>query len=222
MGSIAGVSLLAGAATVLGSLGALALFRSRAHLSHLSALGAGLLLGAALFTMMPDASRLAPYGMALVAAGFLGMLVLQQFTARQGTDAWAVFLGMLLHSYVEGVLLGAATASRYGWVSIAALCLHKLPEGFSLSAVFAAAGYSRRYTLGAAATVGAAMVAGALSASLWWSAWQMAGGALLSLATGCFLYIGTLGMLPPAPRRQWLHVWLTVLGVMAVHAVSLL
>ena len=56
----------------------------------------------------------------------------------------AAFVGMSLHTVVDGFALGAASAEeRLGFLVFLAILAHKVPSSFSLSAILRAEGYSR-------------------------------------------------------------------------------
>lgn len=222
---VTGLSILAAMSTVLGGWTALSALQSRTKASYMAALSAGLLLGVTFFTAMPQAAR-APHGMAFVAAGFLGLLATQHLLtrnpARGSVSAAAVLAAMIAHSVVEGMVAGIAGSAGNGWMSLPALFLHKLPEGFSLAAVMLVAGHTRRRILLASAGVGAAMLTGMLAASLGLRLWPASAGGLMGVTAGCLLYIGSAEMLPGVSRKGWLHIWLVALGITAVHAATLL
>lgn len=50
-------------------------------------------------------------------------------------STFAAFLGLSLHSFFDGVALGAAKEQELQWVIFLALFVHKAPTGFSLSAI---------------------------------------------------------------------------------------
>jgi zinc and cadmium transporter len=60
----------------------------------------------------------------------------------------AAFVGMSLHTAVDGFALGAATANTdVGFLVFLAILAHKVPSSFSLSAILRDEGWSRRRTL---------------------------------------------------------------------------
>ena len=60
----------------------------------------------------------------------------------------AAFVGLSLHTMVDGFALGAATTdARLGFLVFVAILAHKIPNSFSLSAILRAEGWSRRQAI---------------------------------------------------------------------------
>jgi zinc transporter ZupT len=236
VGSIGWVALLTGAADLFGGWLTLALAPSRERVEQFTALGAGFLLGGALLTMLPEALT-AEGGALYVTAGYLGLFALRRLLAPAtqetgacagGADAgslhtgtvaavWAALMGMGIHSFLDGAALGTAMQAdaRLGWVAGLAVIAHKVPEGFTLSAMTMAATRSRRLALMAAGALGLAAVLGALLAFGWAGMLPIPHSALLGIAAGSFLYVGSADMLPTV-GRQGGGVWLVLLGATLV------
>jgi zinc transporter ZupT len=226
MGAIGIMSVLAGLANVAGGWLTASALVDRERLEQLIALGAGFLLGGALLTMLPEALGHSPNGALYVAAGHLGLFVIRRAMAGRRKEnaagpspeaALAALLGMGLHSFFDGAALGATVYfdHRLGMMAFLAVLLHKLPEGFSLAALVAAATGSRERALLATIATGLCTVGGALLAFLWADVARVDHGALIGLAAGSFLYVGSVDMLPSLPRRGP-ATWLVLLGVALV------
>lgn len=229
------VSLVAGVAGMAGGWFSLWLCRFQTRATTMLALGAGYLVGGAFFGMLPGAFQRPQYGSAFVAAGFFGFLLIQRLTAlvrRRGAAAaptspeaaWAAVLGMGLHSFFEGAMLGLALQGGHELqvVAAVALLLHKLPEGFSLAGIVMTATGSPRRSLIATGTVGLAMMAGACVGAFWSHVALVPYGALSGLVAGSFLYVGAVEMLPGLLRKDGLTPWLALLGALLAHATTLL
>ena len=64
------------------------------------------------------------------------------------TIGLAAFVGLSLHTIVDGFALGAASSeSALGFLVFLAILAHKVPSSFSLSSILRAEGYSRRRSL---------------------------------------------------------------------------
>jgi zinc and cadmium transporter len=64
------------------------------------------------------------------------------------TIGLAAFVGLSLHTIVDGFALGAASSERaLGFLVFLAILAHKVPSSFSLSSILRAEGYSRRRSL---------------------------------------------------------------------------
>jgi len=223
-------AVLSGLAAVLGSWLAATLGLSSARMQALLALGAGFLLGGALLTMVPFANRASERGGLFVALGYLGMFAfrsgLSQRSHHAGTagdasraSAVVTFLGLLLHTVIDGAALGAATGTGDRAVALAAflaVALHKLPEGFTLGAVVLAATGSARLAVGAGVALGVGTVAGAgLSLSAGLIRW-LSPSALMGLAAGSFLYVGATDVLPGLLGRGRRTATLVVVGAAVI------
>ncbi|MDP6461485.1 MAG: ZIP family metal transporter, partial [Gemmatimonadota bacterium] len=122
--------------TLAGGLAPLAREWPRATLRLLLAFGTGVLLGAAFTHMIPEAvGLLGPDVGPPVLAGFLLIYVLERFVMvhpceeegcafhRMGV---AAFIGITVHSLIDGLALGAAVAiPELSWAVAAAIILHK-------------------------------------------------------------------------------------------------
>ena len=227
MGAIGIMSVLAGLANVAGGWLTASALVDRERLEQLIALGAGFLLGGALLTMLPEALGHSANGALYVAAGYLGLFVVRRAMAGRRREtgsagpspesALAALLGMGLHSFFDGAALGATVSfdHRLGLMAFLAVLLHKLPEGFSLAALVAAATGSRERALLATVATGLCTVGGAMLAFVWADVARVDHGALIGLAAGSFLYVGSADMLPSLPKRGT-ATWLVLLGVALV------
>lgn len=221
-------SLVAALADVVGGWLTLRLALLRGELEHLTALGAGILLGSALFLLLPPAAQ-APGGPGLVTLGFGAFLLLRALShsgggAEEGPgagSAWGIFGGILLHSFFEGfaVALAVQVGGRAGLAALAAISLHKVSEGFSLAAVVLSASRSPRLSILAAAVVGLATVVGGWAALLGAQLSLLSGGAALALAAGSFLYVGAAELLPHALHRGG-SPWFVLSGMLLLYLLA--
>ncbi|MDF2628796.1 MAG: family magnesium transporter [Symbiobacteriaceae bacterium] len=231
MSAIGLMSVLAGMANVLGGWFTLSPIFSRSRMEQLVALGAGFLLGGALLTMLPGALHMTANAPVYVALGYLGLFTARRLSAsssgkpkEQGASveaAWAATLAMGLHSFFDGAAMGTAIRAdgRLGAMAFLAVFLHKLPEGFSLAALVVSATGSRRAGLLATWAVGLVTGLGALLAYSWAEVVHLPQGALMGLAAGSFLYVGTTDMLPAVPKKG-INTWLVLVGVALVYLLT--
>lgn len=129
-----------------------------------------------------------------------------------GAGSMAALLGLLLHAFFDGAAIAAAFRGRHelGVVVSLAVFLHKLPEGFSLSAVMLAAARGRLLAFLAAVALAMSTVAGALTVS--YAGAPYTTGVFLALATGSFLYIGASDMVPVTTAKSKGNILLVLLG----------
>jgi len=241
-GAILVAALAGGALPLLGRL--------RRNDTFLSFSG-GVMLGAAFFHMLPEAAQEA--GMSaipFVLVGFLLLFLLERFVlvhvcaepggaaadaghvhAHRGTGCavhtmgMAAFVGLSLHTMIDGFALGAAsTEQTLGFLVFLAILAHKIPSSFSLSSILRAEGYSRRRALLMNATfstmvpVGAAvyMLVQDLVHAPRFTAYALAASA------GTFLHLSLSDILPDLHRRGTSKVTMSVALLCGVAAMGAL
>jgi zinc transporter ZupT len=223
-------SLLAGTATVIGSL--FVLYRAggkRQDLYRVMAFASGVLLGAAFVHLIPEAmeqaARPAAWGLVI---GFAAFFALEQVTFSHACPEYCedcpvhpmglvAFAALTLHSLVDGlaVAAGFGVSAGLGLVAAFAVIVHEIPEGLAMTAIALAAGYGRRKALVLSLVVALATPVGALMA--YTGVTNIAGpllALLLGVAAGSFLYVGAADILPQLHRQR-------VRGVFALFMVGL-
>ncbi|WP_419827060.1 ZIP family metal transporter [Sphingomonas sp.] len=192
----------AGAATLAG--GVLAL-RLRRGITLVLGLTAGVVLGVALFDLLPEALRV---GDALgggtilvgVAAGLVGYMLLDRTLGAGGTPrSWRAHLGpasLALHSFIDGLGIGLAfhVSPEIAWLVAIAVLTHDVADGVNIVSLCIAADRRKaaRFWLAAdalspiaGAFAGTAIHLPATTLSL-----------LLAFFAGAFLYIGACELMP--------------------------
>jgi len=134
---------------------------------------------------------------------------------RAGHTAEVALAGLMLHALFDGVMVGAGfLVSVYlGGVLLAAVVLHKLPEGFTAASLMLARGRTRRSAFAAACALGAATLAGSLCTAF------LAGQAavVLPFSAGLTLYVAASDLVPEVNQERDLGVAVTVfLGAAAL------
>ncbi len=188
---------------------------ARAGLWRVQAFRSGILIAVAFGDVLPEAWRMAP--------GFAGWGALAAFVfcyaaesvapmdpcheaseeCRSHPLGKAAIAGLFLHSFFDGVNLGAAAfAGMPVLVAIgAATVLHKLADGFTISTMLN--GGSRGLRHAALAAVALATPIGALTSSSVASRLEpWAFSLLLAFAGGSFVYIGAAEVLPRLHRGR--------------------
>lgn len=211
-------SLLAGTATVIGSL--FVLYRAggqRQALQRVMAFASGVLLGAAFLHLIPEAVEQArlPAAWGLV-IGFAVFFALEQVTFSHACPEYCencpahpmglvAFVALTLHSLVDGlaVAAGFGVSAGLGLVAAFAVIVHEIPEGLAMTAIALAAGYGRKKTLLLSLVVALETPLGALLA---YAGVTGITGSLLALllgiAAGSFLYVGATDILPQLHRQR--------------------
>lgn len=209
-----GVGRLAAAAaavtvlTLVGGLLPIVREWSQSTVRMLLAFGTGVLLGAAFFHMIPEAAHgLGDDVGVWVLAGFLAIWVLERFIMMHPCEeehcsfhhmGLAAFFGITLHSFIDGLALGAGVAIPSLSVAVtAAIVLHKLPASVSLSGILLHCNYPRRRILYMILAFALATPLGA--AVSFFLLRDLSGPALpaaIALSAGTFLAIATADLLP--------------------------
>jgi zinc and cadmium transporter len=229
--------LLDGAAGLTGGLLPEAwLTRYRATLVGFAA---GVLLGAALLDILPDAIRAGGVSVLDFTLGtFVVMALFEWAIARhhhrrgeEPTPALPVALlgSDALHNIGDGAAIAAAflLSPRLGVTTALAVIVHEVPEEIGDYALLRAAGLSRRSALLALAGVQLSAGLGAAATLLAWTTLHQISGHVLAIAGGTFLYISGADLLPdvlrvhsgPGPRHgAMLGFLLGLLILVAEHA----
>ncbi len=105
-----------------------------------------------------------------------------------------------------------------GLLVFLAVFLHKLPEGFSMSAIMVSAARGRLTAFLAAVSLACSTLAGAIWVIT--ATERSATGMFLALATGSFLYIGASDMIPATASKDRVNILLVILGGALVYLLS--
>lgn len=206
---------------------------SKRYLRYLLGLGAGFMLAAVLLEVIPEAYELSGSRALLLVLG--GYLVVHLFVhtlsqhvhfgeethveeVRSGHTGEVALAGLMLHALFDGVMVGAGfLVSEYlGAVLLAAVVLHKLPEGFTAATLMLARGRSRKAAFGASCALGAATLVGALFTSVFASE----AGEVLPFSAGLTLYVAASDLVPEVNQERDLGVAATVFLGAAVLAAA--
>lgn len=223
---VASAGLAAGAMSLLG----VALVRvrtdwTRRHALALTAFAGGVVAGAALLHLLPEAAELTPNFYVWTTIGFLALLVMEkQFVPHFHADhvhppgdcakprsslGLMTALGFGLHALFDGLALGvsARSAEDFAFSTAVAVIAHKIPEGV---AVFTVLLHSGRSVASAQRT---ALIVAVITPVAAFASYFALGsrelqpntlGILTSLVAGAFLYIGAADLIPEAMRtRRW-------------------
>jgi zinc and cadmium transporter len=197
------------------------------------AASAGVMLGVVGGHMLPEAfdGGGANAAWALV-AGFVFMLLVERFVlphalhaphaaeehaacdpaierdhARADAAGVGVFLGLALHTVVDGVVLGTALAGDglvAGYIFLA-IVVHKIPSAFALGSILVRAGVPARRVLLAVAALGAMVGLGGALFLVARSIGEFDAGRLtpfaLAFSAGSFLHAAVTDLLPDLHRR---------------------
>jgi zinc and cadmium transporter len=175
---------------------------------------AGILLGTVFFHMIPEAGKFLTDGLGFaVLGGFLLIFAMERFVFVHACEerdcdihqmGIPAFLGISLHSLLDGVALGASLIiPQLGPVVLLAVLIHKMPDGISISSILLSAGWKRR-TVGtlnllfALTTPLGALIAYFFLSTLTAEAVAVA----IGISAGTFLAIATADILPQVHRIE--------------------
>lgn len=157
--------------------------------------------------------------MMLFLAGYLFIYTFEQiavphFHLDKNTDhsgklisssmVYAAVSGLLVHTFFDGVSLAAAAINDFhaGLLVFIAICLHKIPEGFTVASLFAASGKSIRFSALMSGLAGMVTFLGVLSvigAASWANFLTIY---TLPFAAGVTLYVAGTELLPELKHRE--------------------
>lgn len=194
---------------------------------HLVSLSAGVLLGAALLHVLPEAFESQAGAQELfltLLAGLLFFFLLEKvelyrhshhhegdghhhhhhFDAEQaGRGGYSVLVGDSIHNFCDGVLIAAAFLAdpKLGLLTALAVSLHEIPQEVGDYLVLINAGFSRRRALLFNALSGLAAVAGGLLGYFLFEPFEAALPYLMVVASSCFIYVAVADLIPQMQRR---------------------
>jgi zinc transporter, ZIP family len=216
------VLLLTGLAMISTFCGGLVAVRSHKRIHLLLGVGAGMLLGATFFDLLPesvDVGQTQGWSVRVIflflVAGFLGFYILERVLilhacpegdcaneAHRRMGRFSV-MGLIAHSTLDGAAIGAATlvSWRVGIVVALAVIAHDMSDGLNTILLVTRGETPRRSDyLFLALDAIAPMVGGVLALGLLPSPKWLA--VFLAVASGFFLYTATSDLLPEAHRRS--------------------
>ena len=197
-------------------------------LPRMVSLSAGILLGAAVLHLIPEAfessAGIEPLSWTLL-AGFVGFFLLEKSALLRhshhheddghghhhghdrmeaGPGGVLILVGDSIHNFGDGVLIAAAflTDPLLGWMTAAAIATHEIPQEIGDFIVLRNAGYSRARALSFNALSGAAAVIGGLLGYWWMGSMQDLMPYVLVLAASSFIYIALADLVPDMQRRR--------------------
>lgn len=175
----------------------------------------GTLLGASLLKLAPEAleSLAPPVALGALLAGIITFFILEKLVLWRHchddqdchvhrSTATLVIIGDAVHTFVDGVVIAAATLTSIplGFSTALALIAHEIPQEAGDFAVLLAAGYSRRRALLLNLTSGVGGVAGAATMLLFGANAPVALPYVLAFAAGNFMYVAMADLIPSLHR----------------------
>lgn len=204
---------------------------------HLVSLSAGVLLGASLLHVLPEAfeSQAGSHELFLCLLGGLMFFFLLEkvelyrhshhhegdghhhhhhYDAEQaGRGGYAVLVGDSIHNFCDGVLIAAAFLAdpALGWLTAAAVVLHEIPQEVGDYLVLLNAGFSRSRALLFNALSGLAAVLGGVLGYFLFTPFEGLLPYLMVVASSSFIYVAVADLIPQMQRRlPWRETLLQV------------
>lgn len=176
------------------------------------AAAAGVMLATALCHLLPEAVEDLGHAAGVAAlSGFVAMYVFERFLTVHICETFgcavhhiglSALFGLSLHTFANGVALGAGVLEGLGGVVFLAIAAHKVPETFSLTAILQHEGYARKQIalltmllmsmipLGAIAVMGVAQL----------TSWPVVPYAT-AFSSGTFVHVAVSDLLPEVHKR---------------------
>jgi zinc transporter ZupT len=214
-------TILAFAIAVTGGALSAVLARTHKQLCALISLGAGTLLGVAVFAIAPEClEALRWWQFALAVGTGYGLLALiskyvfhvcpacaashfdEALSHRFNEIARAMMIALAIHCTVDGLALAAGheentgSNNSFGLSMTFAICVHKIPEGLALGALLLGAGFARGKMLGFVAAVESTTILGSVFG--WFILHDVSNvwvALVVAHAGGGFLYLATHAVL---------------------------
>lgn len=203
----------------------------------------GTLGGAAMLHLVPEA--LEQRGTEEVMLLFLGGIVL--FIVMERAVRWrhthlpeghagglavtaeVLLWGDALHNFIDGIVVGIAfrASPELGWITALAVFAHEVPQEIGDFAVLLGTGMNRGRAILLNYASAAAIIPGAIVASLWSPAVSGSVAWLLPIAAGGFIYIALADLVPTlhhtrGRRAAILQIALIIAGILMIRLVGLI
>lgn len=216
LGALAGCSSFAGGHIVL---------RMPARVGLFQALAAGMVMGAALFDLLPEALALQgpamPSPLLICAAVLLACLLLRRIkrAGAKGSPAAIIPAFLVLHSLMDGASIALAfqLAGGAGWLVALAILAHDLADGVNIVSLSAGKGRAPLWLgLNALAPLLGVLLGGSLALS------PPLLSALLAAMGGIFLFIAACHLIPDSLKRchPLLTTTLAATGLLGMAAIT--
>ena len=209
---------------------------SRRHSSTLVSFSAGVLLGVGVLHILPESMEMTTKAPLFILLAFVLFYFFEHHLlihagheeqhhvnlevadchgdccTRPHPMGFVAFLGMGLHSIIDGMIIGTGFEVSYdlGFLSAIGVIAHEVPEGIAMVAILLHYGWHRKRAIQltsfvALATPGAAI---ALVNNLS----QLTLGALLATAGGSFIYIAASDLIPESHRSRGFAATIALCG----------
>lgn len=218
------LGLLAGLANLLGGILAVTSKRiTPSLLKYFVAFGAGFLLAAAFLKMIPISFEHTRWAPIFVLVGYFlihfsehtvtphfhfGEEIHLEEIGISSSVGLSALLGLTVHALFDGVSIssGYIFSPTLGILIFAAIILHKLPEGFTISSIVLAGGGSKNKALISSALLGGATILGAIVMHSIGSLFAIA----LAVSAGVSIYVAASDLIPEVNKEKGIRMSIMV------------
>jgi len=174
--------------------------------------GAGALLAAAFFDLLPEAFELGDPRQLLLWAlvGFTAFFLLERTAgwfhhhhehasnAKASGQRWLIVIGDLMHNAIDGVAIGAAFLANpaLGFITTVAVSAHEVPKELGTFAMLLSRGWRDRTVLLANVATAVATIVMAVLVYVLGSSQHLPVDILLAMTAGFFLYVAASDIIP--------------------------
>jgi ZIP family zinc transporter/zinc and cadmium transporter len=221
-------ALAAALANVIGGLIVVSNKWARQSLRYFIAVGSGFMLATVFLEMFPESLALTDSAPVLVLLGYVIVHIFEHTFASHlhfGEEIHhdelinpvvgiSAFVGMLVHTFFDGVAIGAGfiISEGVGILIFLAVLLHKIPDGFTISSIAVTSGRSPQSALAAAALLGLSTLAGVLAVNFIGGSVSYA----LPISTGSTLYVAATDLMPEVNREKGVKMAFVVFAGMGL------
>lgn len=180
--------------------------------------GAGALLAAAFFDLLPEAFEKADPRQLLLwtLVGFIVFFVLERTASwfhhhhthddGRGRQNWLVMIGDLLHNMIDGIAIGVAflTNPATGFITTIAVSAHEIPKELGTFGILLSRGWRDKKVIVANIATAVGTLIAATLVYLLGSSTKLPVAELLAMTAGFFIYVAASDIIPDIheqPRR---------------------
>lgn len=216
------LGIVAAIASFLGSLIVIGKRKiTKNFLFYFIAIGAGFILAASLFDMIPESLKISSDAVLYIVLGFFLIHFFEHIVSSHfhfgeeihkeaigKTTAWSILLALTIHTFLDGVSISAGfnVNSLLGLTIFGAVILHKIPDGFTVASVMLVSGREKLGVLAASLILSISTIAG----SIWAATFTSYTPILLPLSAGAFLHIAATDLIPEIVKQRKLTLSLVI------------
>jgi len=216
LGIVAAIASLFGSLIVIGKRKI-----TKNFLFYFIAIGAGFILAASLFDMIPESLKISSDAVLYIVLGFFLIHFFEHIVsshfhfgeeihkeAIDKTTAWSILLALTIHTFLDGVSISAGfnVNPLLGLTIFGAVILHKIPDGFTVASVMLVSGREKLGVLAASLILSISTIAG----SIWAATFTSYTPILLPLSAGAFLHIAATDLIPEIVKQRKLTLSLVI------------